>query len=121
MSNPLMSISSPDVLYIITNIKLIQQRMKDPEIVNMEYIRIYDTLSREFDDFFMKYTGIFARVTKGESLNVLASALYYKNKIEKGDMTESALSDKLASIYLTEGQKKDADERIKVMKANGEL
>jgi len=111
----LSSITSPEVLYILKTIKQMQHRMKDPEIIELEFIRIYDKLSYEFDDFFTRYTGIFARVVKGEKLDLLASVLYQKDQVDKGLITEKELADKLAEKYLSKDQKLDSDKRLKVM------
>ena len=113
------SISTPEVLYIIKTIKQIQKRMKDPDMTNIEYIRVYDKLSHEFDDFFNRYTGIFAKVTKGEDLSVLASALYYKDQVAKGLISEADLSNKLAETYLPKKLKDESDMKIKSMKNEG--
>src|SRR5690606_3132909 len=99
------SIKSPEVVYILQTIKKIQQRMKDPEILQMEFIRRYDKLSYEFNEFFERYTGIFARVVKGENLDVLASVLYQRDQVLRGIITEEELSNKLAEKYLTKEQK----------------
>jgi len=120
-NDQLSTIKSPEVIYILQTIKKIQQRMKDPEILQMEYIRRYDKLSYEFDDFFQRYTGIFARVTKGENLDVLASVLYQRDQVLRGIITEEELSDKLAEKFLTKEQKTDADQRLKEMRAEKKI
>jgi len=115
------SIKSPEVVYILQTIKKIQQRMKDPEILQMEFIRRYDKLSYEFNEFFERYTGIFARVVKGENLDVLASVLYQRDQVLRGIITEEELSNKLAEKYLTKEQKADADQKLKEMRAEKKI
>ena len=115
------SIKSPEVVYILQTIKKIQQRMKDPEILQMEFIRRYDKLSYEFNEFFERYTGIFARVVKGENLDVLASVLYQRDQVLRGIITEEELSNKLAEKYLTKEQKADADKKLKEMRAEKKI
>ena len=117
----LLSVKSPEVIYILQTIKKIQQRMKDPEILQMEFIRRYDKLSYEFNEFFERYTGIFARVVKGENLDVLASVLYQRDQVLRGIITEGELSNKLAEKYLTKEQKADADQKLKEMKAEKKI
>lgn len=117
----LLSISTPEVLYIMKMIKKIQTRMKDPEFINVEHIRVYDQLGREFDNFFNMYTGIFVKVVKGENLDIIASALYYKDQVAKGLITEEHLADKVATKYLPEKLKAESDIKLKSMKDDGQL
>ena len=117
----LKEITTPDVMYIMQTIKAIQKRMKDPDIVNLEYIRVYDQLGKEFDDFFNSYTGIFVKVIRGENLSTLASVLYYKDKVARGLITEEELADKLAHKYLPANLKSESDARLKELKDKGEL
>lgn len=112
-SEQLKSIISPEIKWIIITIKHIQKRMKDPDLRNLEYIKVYDLLSKEFNSFFERYTGIFVRVIKGEDLKILASVLYYKDQVERGLITEAELSDKLATKYLPKHLKEEADARMK--------
>lgn len=114
-------ISSPKLVHILKTIKNIQKRMKDPDIKNLDFIQIYDKLGKEFEDFFNKYTKIFTMIIKGEDLSVVASVLYYKDKIEKGLMTEQQLSDMLAEKYLPKHLKMEADARIREMRDKGEI
>jgi len=93
-------IKSPEILKIIGDIKKIQGRMKEDDLKDKEYIEVYDILSREFSDFFDRYTGIFVKVIRGESLEVIASALYYRDKVIRNLITEGELADKLAERYL---------------------
>lgn len=108
-------ITTPSVLYIMKTIKAIQNRMKDPDIVGLEYIQVYDKLGKEFNDFFEKHITIFTKVIRGENLNIVASALYYKDKVEKGLMTEAQLSELLAKKYLPTHLKEESDAKIKEM------
>lgn len=120
-NDQLKGIKSPDVIYIMRTIKEIQKRMKDPDIKNLEYIRVYDILGKEFDHFFNRYTGIFVRVIRGEDLSTLASALYYKDQVLRGLITEEQLADKLASKYLPTNLKDESDAKLKEMREKGEL
>jgi len=117
----LKSITTPEVLNIMRTIKQIQKRMKEPDVAKLEYIRVYDQLGREFDDFFTRYTGIFVNVIRGEKLNTIASVLYYKDQEAKGLITEAELADKLAKKYLPANLKAESDKQLKNMKRNGEL
>lgn len=112
----LREITTPSVLFIMKTIKQIQKRMKDPDIARLEYIIMYDTLGKEFNEFFENYTGIFIKVIRGENLSTVASALYYKDKIERGLMTQDQLSDMLATKYLPANLKAEADAKIREMK-----
>jgi len=120
-SEQLLGITSLEVINIMKTIKQIQKRMKDPDVSKLEYIRVYDQLGREFDDFFTRYTNIFISVIRGEDLTTLASVLYYKDQVLRGLVTEEELSDKLAKKYLPTHLKAESDARIKEMKARGEL
>jgi phenylalanine-4-hydroxylase len=120
-NNELRDIRSPNVLYIMRTIKAIQNRMKDPDISGLEYIRVYDTLGKEFPEFFDKYTHIFTKVIRGENLNTVASVLYYKDKVERGLMTEAQLSDMLANKFLPSHLKQESDAKIKEMKERGDI
>jgi hypothetical protein len=120
-NDQLKGITSPEIIYIMTTIKRIQQRMKDPEIAKLEYIRVYDQLGKEFDAFFERYTGIFVKVIRGENLSTLASVLFYKDQVLRGLMTEEELADQLASKYLPANLKKESDAKLKEMKENKSL
>lgn len=117
----LQEITSPNVIYIIKMIKEIQRRMKDPDVSGLEYIRVYDKLGKEFDNFFNTYTGIFVKVIRGENLNTLASVLYYKDKVDRGLLSEAQLADQLAKKYLPANLKSESDAKLKEMKEKGEL
>lgn len=119
--NDLQSIKSTEIINMMRTIKAIQKRMKDPDIICLEYIRVYDQLGREFNDFFEKYTSIFVKVIRGENLNTLASVLYYKDQVLRGIITEAELSDKLATKYLPAKLKAESDAKLKEMKDKGEL
>lgn len=115
----LKEITSPNILYIIQTIKAIQKRMKDPDLVNEQYIHVYDKLGKEFSHFSDTYTMIFTNVIRGEKLDTIASVLYYKDKVNRGLITEEQLSDLLAKKFLPEHLKKEADSKIKEMRENG--
>ena len=115
----LLEIKSPYVLAIMKIIKQIQRRMKDPDIRNLEYSRVYDTLSKEFDEFFTKYTSIFIKVVRGESLDILSANLYYLDKVARGLIKESEVADMLATKYIPEHLKKESDIKLKEMKEKG--
>lgn len=117
----LQSIQTPEIKSIIQTIKQIQKRLRDPDLQGLEYIRLYDKLSWEFDDFFNKYTGIFVKVIRGEDLRTVASVLYYKDLHLRGLITEADLADKLATKYLPKHLKQESDIKLKEMKDSGEL
>ena len=120
-NSELKDITSPNVINILRTIKAIQKRMKDPDIVGLEYIRVYDKLGKEFQVFFDSYTKIFTTVIRGENLNTVASVLYYKDKVERGLMTEEQVSDLLANKYLPSHLKKESDANIQKMKERGDI
>lgn len=95
-----LDIESPEVIYILKCIKLIQGRLNDDDIKGLDYITVYDRLSKEFDNFFTTYTKIYVSVLKNEDMNTIVSCLYYKDKVLRGLMTEKDLSDFLASKYI---------------------
>lgn len=109
-------LTDPHILFTIKTIKAIQQRMKDDDNVNLEYIEIFDKLAKEFQFFSDQYTDIFTKVIRGESLKILAAALYYKDKVSKGKMTESQLSELLAQKFLPKDLKEISDAKLREMK-----
>lgn len=117
----LLGITSPEIINIMKTIKLIQKRMKMTDIANLEYIRVYDTLSKEFDTFFTRYTSMFISVIRGENLTTLASVLYYKDQVLRGLITEQELADKLAAKYFPANLKAESDAKLKEMKERGEI
>ena len=120
-NSELRDITSPNVVYIMRTIKAIQKRMKDPDIVNLEYIRVYDALGKEFLDFFDNNTAIFTKVIRGENLNTIASVLYYKDKVDRGLMTEEQVSNMLMKKFLPPKLQEDAEAKMKEMKERGEI
>lgn len=112
----LLDIKSKKVIEILKTIKQIQKRMKDPEIQKLEYIEVYDLLSKEFEEFCDNNTTIFTKVVRGEDLNLIASILYYKDKVERGIITEAELSEILAKKYLPANLKNLSDMKIREMK-----
>lgn len=119
--NELREITSPNILNIMRTIKAIQKRMKDPDVVNLEYIYVYDKLGKEFNDFFENHGVIFTKVIRGENLNTIASVLYYKDKVDRGLLTESQVADMLAKKYLPANLKAESDAKLKEMRRQGEL
>lgn len=115
-----LGITSPYVLKIMEIIKQIQKRMNDSDIKYLEYSRVYDKLSREFDEFFNKNTAIFIMIIRGESdrINILAAELYYLDKVITGQMQESEIADMLAKKFMPEHLKKESDIKLKEMKQN---
>ena len=93
-------IRSKNILEVIENIKKIQKRMLDPDLVDAPYVETYGTLSQEFSDFFNTHTNIFSKVVRGDDLMTVAQALFYKDKVNMGQMKESDLSQILADKYL---------------------
>lgn len=120
-NDDLRSITSPEIINIMKTIKQIQTRMKESDVKDLEFIRIYDKLSSEFNTFFEAHTKIFIKIIKGENLTTLASVLFYKDKVLRGLITEENLSNMLAEKYLPSNLKADSDAKLKEMKANGEI
>lgn len=108
-------IQSPEIILICKTIKQMQKRLKDDDIVGLEYIRVYDKMSKEFEFIFNRHTEIFTKVIRGIDLEILASILYYKDQINRGLLTEKELSDMLAKKYLPEHLKMDADRKMAEM------
>lgn len=110
-------IKSPSVIAIFKTIKAIQKRLNDPDITNLGYSSVYNILGEEFKDFSDKHTTIFTKVVRGENLNTVVSVLFYKDKVERGLITEEELSNILATKFLPEHLKKESDAKIQEMKA----
>lgn len=111
----LQSISSPDIIEIIQTIKKIQQRMKDSDICDLEFIYVYDKLGREFNEFSENHKVIFDHVIKGKSLDILAASLFYKDKFYKGEISESELSQLLANKFLPSNLMEESNKIMKEM------
>jgi len=114
-------IQTPYVIYLLKTIKAIQNRAKDPDLADAQFAVVYDTLSREFNDFFEQHGRMFAKILRGEGSSTIAAIMFYKDQICRGLMTEAELSDKLATHFIPENLKKEADEKIKEMQASGEI
>lgn len=112
----LKDIVSPHVINIMKTIKLIQKRMKDPDVRDLDYIRVYDKLGKEFQNFSDTQPRIFTMVIRGENMNLLASILYYKDKVDRGLLLESQLADMVAKAYMPANLKRESDQKIKEMK-----
>ena len=110
-------IKSPDILDILQQVKRTQLRLLDDDIKSLGYFEKYDKLAREFNEFSDSYTQIFTMVVKEDkdALKLLASALYYRDKCNRGLLTESQLTDKLMDYYFTDDMKIKAKEGIKKM------
>lgn len=117
----LLGITTPWVIDIIMTIKAIQKRMKDPDVVGLEYIRVYDKLGKEFPKFFDENTKIFTKVIRGDNFNTIGPILYYQDQIAKGNITESELSNLVADKFLTKEQKAESDAKIKEMRESGKI
>lgn len=115
------NITSPQVIYILKTIKAIQKRMKDPDLVNAEYIRVYDKLCTEFDYFTEKYTDIFTKVVRGEPLATIGSVLFHKNKMDNGETDQDKLRDALMEKYWPENLKQEAKEKMKEMENQNKI
>lgn len=109
-------IKSDEISYIIKTIRSIQLRLKDPDIIKLDYAHQYDKLSYEFNHFFENYYHFYLKVLRGENMATIATILFYKDKINQGLMTEESLSDALASKYFTPELKSKSDEKINEMK-----
>ena len=117
----LMDIKSLEIINIMKTIKIIQTRMKDPDMMQLSYIRVYDALGKEFSHFSDKYTKIFTMVIRGENLNTITTVLYYRDKVIRGLMTEEQLMELLKKKFLTEEQQKAADIAINKMREDGQI
>ena len=117
----LLRITSPKILCIMKTIKSIQNRMKDVDNANLQYIEIYDKLGKEFSDFADSYTTIFTKVIRGENLNLIASVLYYRDKMEQGLITEAELGDMLSKKYMPANLKTESDKIIGQMREDGQI
>ena len=115
----LRDIKTPNVIYVMKTIKAIQTRMKDPDVVDLPYIRVYDKLGKEFSEFFDSHTKIFTTVIRGENLNTITAVLYYKDKVARGLMTEEQLMEILMNKFLPPDLREEAKGNIKKMRADG--
>ena len=95
-------ITTPEVINIIKTIKQIQKRMLDPDLVDQDFAIVYNTLCNEFSDFVENNTQIFMTIVKGKDIRTVCEVLYFRDKVLKGEMTESELSDLLAKRFIPE-------------------
>lgn len=96
----------PDITEILLVIKQIQKRMLDADMLNLEYIYVYDALGKEFTEFSDRHPHIFTKVIRGENLNTLAATLFYKAQVDNGLISEQKIRDALADKYLPADLKK---------------
>ncbi|CAH6420082.1 Hypothetical protein MVR_LOCUS30 [uncultured virus] len=94
-------IKTPSIICIIQTIKAIQRRMKETDCIDLPYIQVYDKLGQEFIDFQDKHPTIFTKVIRGEDLGLIAAILVYRDKVERGLMTEDQLSEMLVKKYVS--------------------
>ena len=113
----LAGIKSPKVLEIMKTIRAIQTRMKQPDIVNAEFITVYKVITEEFEQFSNRYVSIFNKVIRGENLTTVASVLYYWDQFLRGLITEEELSEMLATKYLPPELKAQSDAILAKQKA----
>lgn len=103
------ALKSQYLIDIVTNIKLIQARMKMPDLRNKEYAIVYSILSNEFPQFSDENPSVFVKVIRGEDLTTTCKVLYYRDQVDRGLMKESDLSDKLAAHFLPADLKAESD------------
>lgn len=94
-------IKTPSIICIMQTIKAIQRRMKEADVVDLAYIQVYDKLGQEFTDFQDRHPTIFTKVIRGEDLGLIAAILVYRDKVERGLMTEDQLSEMLVKKYVS--------------------
>lgn len=75
--------------------------MKETDCIDLPYIQVYDKLGQEFIDFQDKHPTIFTKVIRGEDLGLIAAILVYRDKVERGLMTEDQLSEMLVKKYVS--------------------
>ena len=95
-----LTIKTDTIRNILSTIKKIQKRMLDDDLVNKEYVYVYNKLCNEFSDFSDKYTKIFMDVVQGNDLRTISETLYFKDKVLTGEMTESDISDIITNRFL---------------------
>ena len=102
-------ITTPYIREICEKIKVIQNRMKQPDLVAAPYIHVYDALTKEFTEFSDSYTTIFTKVIRGENLRQVCAILLYRDKVERGLISEEEVSEMLARHFLSPELKQQSD------------
>lgn len=97
-------ITSPSVKNIILTMKKIQARMKEPDVVNLSYMDRYTLMTIEFTQFAERYGTIFSKLVGGGDgdLELIAQILYYKDKEEKGIISEDKIFKMVEETYLSD-------------------
>ena len=93
-------IQSESVRKLVKTIKSIQKRMMDSDLVSAEYITVYSVLSEEFKDFSDSYPELFKKVTSGTDIQTVSSILYFRDRYERGLITEEQLAQMLNKRYI---------------------
>lgn len=97
-----LDIATSNNIYILTTIKAIQKRMKDPDLVYEPFPKVYNKLSFEFPTFFEKNGDIFTKVVRGESLATLACVVFYEDKVRRGIITQESVNKMIEERYIAE-------------------
>lgn len=123
MTKEITDIKSPEIIYVMKTIKAIQSRMKDPDMINLPYIRVYDTLGKEFSYFADtdKYIKIFSLVIRGEKMKTIAEILYFRDQVLQGRITEAEVSKMLEKRFLTKEQREAASVGLKKLQDSGQI
>lgn len=114
-------IKCKNILYIIATIKRIQSRMKDSDMVDKDFVTVYNKLAHEFVPFSDDYAKIFDNVVKGKNINQIANLLFYKDRVDRGLTSESVVSNVVAERFLPTDLKTQSDIKIREMQQRGEL
>ena len=113
--NNLTDIVSEPVIEKIKKIKEILKRSKEEDLQRLDFAHRYEKLVAEFPEFVEKHPSIFNKILREESMDIIAASLYYRDRIDRGLMTERELGDMLATQYFPKHLKEESDAKINDM------
>src|SRR5690625_3952520 len=99
LPNELSFINNQEIKDIILTIKEIQKRMNLHQESSMKFPVMYEKLTNEFKSFSKNFPFIFDMVLHNKSLETIASALYYRNRMENNEINEKQITKQLVDKY----------------------
>ena len=67
-------IANPEIIEIVRQIKSIQKRISQPDLVDKTPLQIFQALETEYHDFSCKFPSIYKNIVKRKNLDTIASA-----------------------------------------------
>lgn len=107
-------IKSPVVIRILTDIREMRRRLRDPDLANQGFAVCYQKLSEEFDWLFRTQHRLFMRIVEKNETAIqnLLGVLYYQDQVYQGKKTEREVADIPAKKYLPAHLKDESDRKL---------